>query len=123
VETVVIGLLGLGLLATTATAIALAIRNGTLTAQVGTRSMMEEQLRVTAREFANYKARAEAQLDAARADLTEALHDLESCSVPGVQRDRLVGVLQKLTERAPPGAPTAPGARPLSSKPAADPGG
>lgn len=114
--------LALALVGAAGTAVALALRNGTLTgaaAQLSAASSnAEKQLQVTAREFADYKIRTDAQLAAAAADAKELRDDLEKCNAPGVQRARLDSLLGKLSSRtAGPG-----GAGPLLALATAHPG-
>jgi len=114
--------LALALIGAAGTAVALALRTGTLTGRAAelaaASSSAEKQLQVTAREFADYKLRTDAQLTAAAADAKELRDDLEKCNAPGTQRARLDSLLGKLAPRsAPTGArdtgplPALPGAR------------
>lgn len=97
--------LALALIGAAGTAVALALRNGQLTADItackAASGTAEKQLSVTASEFADYKRRTDAQLEAARRDVEELQHDLEACATPGAQRARLGQLLGKLAPRAP----------------------
>ncbi len=103
-ETAAIIALALALIGFAGTAVGLAMRNGTLAARVAqleaNGTSAEKQLQTTAREFADYKIRTDAQLVADAAEAKELRDDLEKCSAPGSQRDRLDSLLGRLAARS-----------------------
>lgn len=94
---------GLALVGTAAAAMALALRNGKLAAEIGLAagrsSNAEKQLSETSKEFLEYKRRTDAQLVAVRGDVEELERDLEKCATPGARRERLNKLLGKLSSR------------------------
>ena len=102
-----VALVGMGF---AGTAVALALRVGTKTAELGAAHEREQavtlQLHETATEFADHKRRTDAQFATARADIEELQHELAAATVaiPGAARARLDGLLSKLQPRAGRGA-------------------
>lgn len=103
-ETAAIIALALALVGFAGTAVALAMRNGALTAKIAqleaSSGNAEKQLAVTAGEFRDYKLRTDAQLVADAEEARVLRGDLEKCSAPGSQRDRLDGLLGRLAARS-----------------------
>lgn len=84
------------------TAVALAIRNGGLKAEVQeadtAREQNAKQMQMIADEFADYKRRAEARIGLMEYEIGELETELASCAVPGAVRERLRRLLSEATD-------------------------
>lgn len=102
-ETAAILVLSIGLIAASATSVALAVRQAGLREKLSALGFelnsTAKELMETASEFSGFKSRATKQLEALRDEINDLEDNLDACTDPVVLRDHLGRLLSKAAGR------------------------